>query len=54
MFSVPGVRQGDGEAAEGGLHPRGHQDKDRDEGGRVVVKWIFRIFITFRMLHFDV
>merc|ERR1711974_291705 len=40
--SKQGVRQGDGEAAEGGLHPGGHQDedKDRDEGGGVVVKWI--------------
>merc|ERR1712122_143892 len=43
--SEQGVCQGDCEAAEGGLHPRGHQDED--QGGRVVVKWIFHISITF-------
>merc|ERR1712115_579139 len=50
--SEQGLRQGDGEAAEGGLHPRGHQDED--QGGRVVVKWIFHISITFHMLYFTV
>merc|ERR1712244_92303 len=50
--SEQGLRQGDGEAAEGGLHPRGHQDED--QGGRVVVKWISRISTTFRMLYFNV
>merc|ERR1712115_157989 len=50
--SEQGLRQGDGEAAEGGLHPRGHQDED--QGGRVVVKWIFHISITIRMLYFNV